>query len=84
MDSTTLPTLNEVIINCTVHSVVHLQCTFSLSHMYESKGFRHFSLGMGIKEDESNTGRVSVAGFHHVTAHSRLACVLKLMNCLFL
>jgi hypothetical protein len=30
------------------------------------------------KEDESSTGRVWAAGFHHVTARSRLAAVLKL------
>jgi hypothetical protein len=28
---------------------------------------------MGTKEDESSTGRISAAGFHHVTARSRLA-----------
>jgi len=39
---------------------------------------------MGTNEDESSTGRVRAAGFHHVTARSRLAHVLKLMNCLFL
>jgi hypothetical protein len=33
---------------------------------------------MGTKEDESSTGRVWAAGFHHVTARSRLAHVLKL------
>jgi hypothetical protein len=38
---------------------------------------------MGTKEDESNTGRVWAAGFHHVTACSCLAHVLKLKNCLF-
>jgi hypothetical protein len=38
----------------------------------------------GAKEDESSTGRVGAAGFHHVTAHSRLARVLKLMNRLLL
>jgi len=38
----------------------------------------------GKKEDESSTGRVWTAGFHHVTALSRLAHVLKLMNRLFL
>jgi hypothetical protein len=27
----TLPTLNKIIIKCTVHYIVHLQCTFSLS-----------------------------------------------------
>jgi hypothetical protein len=40
--------------------------------------------GMGTKEDESSTGRVWAAGFHHVTAPSCLARVLKLMNYLFL
>jgi hypothetical protein len=34
---------------------------------------------MWAKEDESITGRVWLAGFHHVTARSRLAGVLKLM-----
>jgi hypothetical protein len=38
------------------------------------------SASMGAKEDELNTGRIWAAGFHHVTAHSRLAGVLKLMN----
>jgi hypothetical protein len=42
------------------------------------------SVGTGTKEDESSNGHVWVAGFHHVTAHSQLACVLKLMNRLFL
>jgi hypothetical protein len=42
------------------------------------------SLGTGAKEDESSTGRVRAAGFHHVTARSRLARVLKLMNRLFI
>jgi hypothetical protein len=42
------------------------------------------SVGTGAKEDESRTGRVWAAVFHHVTARSRLAGVLKLMNCLFL
>jgi len=36
------------------------------------------SVGMGTKEDESSTGRVWTAGFHHVTARSRLARVLNL------
>ena len=34
----------------------------------------------GTKEDESSIGRVRAAGFHHVTARSRLARVLKLTN----
>jgi hypothetical protein len=38
----------------------------------------------GAKEDDSNIGCVWAAGFHHVTALSRLARVLKLMNRLFL
>jgi len=42
------------------------------------------SMGTGTKEDESSTGRVWAAGFHHVTARSRLARVLKLMDRLFL
>jgi hypothetical protein len=42
------------------------------------------SMSMGAKEDESNTGHIRAAGFHHVTACSHLAGVLKLMNLLFL
>jgi len=42
------------------------------------------SVGTGTKEDESSTGRVWPAGFHHVTASCRLARVFKLMNLLFL
>jgi hypothetical protein len=38
----------------------------------------------GSKEDESSTGRNLAAGFHHVSARSRLARVLKLMNRLFI
>jgi hypothetical protein len=38
----------------------------------------------GAKEDESSTGRVWAAGFHHVTTRSRLAGVLELMKPLFL
>jgi hypothetical protein len=41
------------------------------------------SVGTGEK-DESSTGHVWAAGFHHVTARSRLARVLKLMNSSFL
>jgi hypothetical protein len=39
---------------------------------------------LGAKEDESSTGRDWAAGFHHVTARYRVACVLKRMNRLFL
>jgi hypothetical protein len=42
------------------------------------------SVSMGAKEDESRTEHVWAAGFHHVTAHSRLARVLKVINRLFL
>jgi hypothetical protein len=33
MHSKTLPPLNKVIIKCTIHYIVHLQCTFSPVHM---------------------------------------------------
>jgi hypothetical protein len=42
------------------------------------------SVSMAAKEDESSTGSVWVAGFHHFTAHSHLADVLKLVSHLFL
>jgi hypothetical protein len=42
------------------------------------------SLSTGAKVDESSTGHVWAAGFHHVMARSRLAGILKLMNRLFL
>jgi hypothetical protein len=42
------------------------------------------SVSTGAKEDESSTGHIWAAGFHHVTASSRLADVLKLTNRLFL
>jgi hypothetical protein len=42
------------------------------------------NVSMGAKEDESSTGRVWAAGFHHVTARSHLVGILKLMNHLFL
>jgi hypothetical protein len=35
------------------------------------------SICTGAKEDESSTGRVWAAGFHRVTARSRLALVSK-------
>jgi hypothetical protein len=38
---------------------------------------------MGAKEEESITGRVWAAGFHQVTARSRLMGVLKLINHFF-
>jgi len=42
------------------------------------------SLGTGTKENESSIGRVWAAGFHHVTARSRMVHVLKLTKRLFL
>jgi hypothetical protein len=42
------------------------------------------SLSTGAKEDESSTGDVSAAGFHHVKACSCSARILKFMNHLFL
>jgi hypothetical protein len=38
------------------------------------------SMGMGVKEAESSTGSVWAAGFRHVTAHSRLEHILKIMK----
>jgi hypothetical protein len=38
------------------------------------------SVSMGTEKDESNTGPVWAAGFHHVTARSHLSRNLKLMN----
>ena len=42
------------------------------------------SVGTGTKENESSTGRIWAAGFHRVTARSRLAHVFKIMNRLFI
>jgi hypothetical protein len=94
--SKTLPTLNKVVIKCTAHYIVHLQCTLSfslslsLSHTYESKGFWRFSLILKMCQLHTcvcmyvHIGRIWAAGFHHVTARSRLARGLKLVNRLFL
>jgi hypothetical protein len=41
-------------------------------------------VGTGTKEDESSTGRVLAAGFHHVKARSRLPGDMKFINRLFL
>jgi len=37
MHSKTLPTLNEVLIECTVHYILQSQCTFSLSSLVHMK-----------------------------------------------
>jgi hypothetical protein len=42
------------------------------------------NVGTGTKEDESSTGRVWAAVFHHVMARSHLARILKLKNVYFL
>jgi hypothetical protein len=47
MHGKTLPTLNKVIIKCTVHYIVHLQCTFSRSCTYESKEQRKMGQVLG-------------------------------------
>ena len=39
------------------------------------------NVGAGTKEDESSTGRVWAAGFHHVPARS---CLVRVLNRLFL
>jgi hypothetical protein len=85
MQSKTLPTLNKVIIKHTVHYIVHLQCTFSvsLSSMYESKGSWCFSTGMGTKENKSSAGHILAAEFHHVMACSRLMRILNLTKCFY-
>jgi hypothetical protein len=62
---------------------LYIYCVLAVSRRYESKGFWRYSVGTGKNEDKSSTGRVWAAGIHHVTARSRLAGVLKLMNCLF-
>jgi hypothetical protein len=41
-------------------------------------------VGTGTMEVESSAGRILAARFHHVTARSRLARVLKLTKRLFL
>jgi hypothetical protein len=41
-------------------------------------------MGMGTKEEELSNGPIGAAGFHHVTALSRLVRILKLINRSFL
>jgi hypothetical protein len=41
------------------------------------------SVSMGAKEDKSSTWHIWAAGFHHVTARSRLAGILEFTNHLF-
>jgi hypothetical protein len=74
----------NVYLQCTVHYNVYLQCTFFLSRTNGSKRFWRFSVSTGTKEDESSCGRLWAAEFHHITANSRLARVLKLMTRLFI
>jgi hypothetical protein len=50
----------------------------------EWRQVRWGSMSRGAEEDESSTGRIWAAGFHHVTARSRLVRIFKLTNCLFL
>ena len=65
------------------HSVkmaTHLNSENARSRMMASS---RGSVSVGKKEDVSSTGRVRAAGFHHVTACSRLLHVFKLVNHLF-
>jgi len=68
----------------------HKHCDNAISNLNSEKARSKMlaslwgSVGTGIKEDESSTGRFWAAGFHHVTVRSRLARVLKLTNPLFL
>jgi hypothetical protein len=55
-----------------LYTILYDYSVLSLSCTYKSKGVRHFSMSAGTKEDESSTGHVSAAGFHHVMAHSHL------------
>jgi hypothetical protein len=56
------------------------------ARMLEAKWMQDLrgSVSMRTKADESCTGRIWTAGFHHIMAQSHLARVLKLMNTLFL
>jgi len=81
-----------------IHRLLHSSCCFlntntaltrqlirtATSLEAELRVSSRVRVGTGTKEDESSTGRVWAAGFGHVTARSRLASVLKLMNRLFL
>jgi hypothetical protein len=75
-------TVNKGFLNTDTAITRHLMWT---ARMLEEKWRQVLrgSMGMGTKEDESSTGHVWAAGFYHVTAHSRLAHVLKLRNRLF-
>jgi hypothetical protein len=55
-----------------------------MSQVLGAFGLLDFTMLRPVLEDESSTGCVWAAGFHHVMARSRLAGVLKLTNCLFL
>jgi hypothetical protein len=46
----------------------------------EWRQFLRGRVSTGAKEDESSTRRVWAAGFHHVTARSYVARVLKFTN----
>jgi hypothetical protein len=70
-------------MKCTVHYIVYLHCISSLSHMCESNGFWHFSMGMGTKEDKSSNGDIWAPGFHRVMARYHLAHALKHTKRLF-
>jgi hypothetical protein len=66
------------------YTTLYIYSVLYLSHMYEIKEFWRLSVGTETKKDESSTGRVWAAVFDHVTARSRFARVLKLINLLSL
>jgi len=90
--------LKNILASVGIHRLIHSSCSFlnpntaitwqliRTARTLEAEWWQILrgSVGTGTKEDESSNGRVWAAGFHHVTARSRLARILKLMNRLFL
>jgi hypothetical protein len=70
-------------MKCAVHYIVHLQCTFCLVRM-KVRDSDVLAWVRGQRKMSQVLGAFWAAGFHHVTARSRLVRVLKLMNGLFL
>jgi len=90
--------VKNILAYCGIHRLLHSSCCFlntntaitrqliRTARMLEAEWWQVCggSVGTGTKEDESSTWRVWAAGFHHVTARSRFARVLKNLNRLFL
>jgi len=74
--------VNKGFLNTDTAIMRHLMWTVRM--LEEWRQVLRGSMGMGTKEDTSSTGHIWAAGFYHVTAHSHLAHILKLMNHLFL